>query len=95
MNLAVIGELPLVIVNVQRGGPSTGLPTKSEQTDLLQALYGRNGESPMPVIAATSPTNCFDAAYMACKIALEHMTPVVLLTDAFVANGRQLGNFLT
>ena len=87
MNLAVIGELPLVIVNVQRGGPSTGLPTKSEQTDLLQALYGRNGESPMPVIAATSPTNCFDAAYMACKIALEHMTPVVLLTDAFVANG--------
>ncbi len=68
MNLAVIGELPLVIVNVQRGGPSTGLPTKSEQTDLLQALYGRNGESPMPVIAATSPTNCFDAAYMAAKI---------------------------
>ena len=87
MNLAVIGELPLVVVNVQRGGPSTGMPTKSEQTDLLQALYGRNGESPMPVIAATSPTNCFDAAYMACKIALEHMTPVVLLTDAFVANG--------
>lgn len=87
MNLAVIAELPLVVVNVQRGGPSTGLPTKSEQTDLLQALYGRNGESPMPVIAATSPTNCFDAAYMAAKIALEHMTPVVLLTDAFVANG--------
>ena len=87
MNLAVIAELPLVVINVQRGGPSTGLPTKSEQTDLLQALYGRNGESPMPVIAATSPTNCFDAAYMAAKIALEHMTPVVLLTDAFVANG--------
>ncbi len=87
MNLAVIAELPLVIVNVQRGGPSTGLPTKSEQTDLLQALYGRNGESPMPVIAATSPTNCFDAAYMAAKIAVEHMTPVVLLTDAFIANG--------
>ncbi len=87
MNLAVIAELPLVIVNVQRGGPSTGLPTKSEQTDLLQALYGRNGESPMPVIAATSPTNCFDAAYMAAKIAVEFMTPVVLLTDAFVANG--------
>ncbi|THG67990.1 2-oxoacid:acceptor oxidoreductase subunit alpha [Bacteroides faecichinchillae] len=87
MNLAVIGELPLVIVNVQRGGPSTGLPTKSEQTDLLQALYGRNGESPMPVIAATSPTNCFESAYMAAKIALEHMTPVVLLTDAFIANG--------
>ena len=87
MNLAVIAELPLVVINVQRGGPSTGMPTKSEQTDLLQALYGRNGESPMPVIAATSPTNCFDAAYMAAKIALEHMTPVVLLTDAFIANG--------
>lgn len=87
MNLAVITELPLVVLNVQRGGPSTGLPTKSEQTDLLQALFGRNGESPMPVIAATSPTNCFDAAFNACKIALEHMTPVVLLTDAFVANG--------
>ncbi|MBW9279457.1 2-oxoacid:acceptor oxidoreductase subunit alpha [Bacteroides fragilis] len=87
MNLAVIAELPLVVINVQRGGPSTGMPTKSEQTDLLQALYGRNGESPMPVIAATSPTNCFDATYMAAKIALEHMTPVVLLTDAFIANG--------
>lgn len=87
INLAVIAELPLVIVNVQRGGPSTGLPTKSEQTDLLQALYGRNGESPMPVIAATSPTNCFDAAYMAAKIAVEYMTPVILLTDAFIANG--------
>ncbi|MGP1477530.1 MAG: 2-oxoacid:acceptor oxidoreductase subunit alpha [Phocaeicola sp.] len=87
MNLAVITELPLVIIDVQRGGPSTGLPTKSEQTDLLQALYGRNGESPMPVIAATSPTDCFDAAYMACKIALEHMTPVILLTDGFIGNG--------
>ncbi len=87
MNLAVIAELPLVVVDVQRGGPSTGLPTKSEQTDLLQALFGRNGESPMPVIAASSPTDCFDAAYMACKVALEHMTPVVLLTDAYIANG--------
>lgn len=87
MNLAVIDELPLVIIDVQRGGPSTGLPTKSEQTDLLQALFGRNGESPMPVIAATSPTNCFDSVYAAAKIALEHLTPVVLLTDAFVANG--------
>lgn len=87
MNLAVITELPLVIIDVQRGGPSTGLPTKSEQTDLLQALYGRNGESPMPVVAATSPTDCFDAAYMACKIALEHMTPVILLSDAYIANG--------
>ncbi len=87
MNLAVIMELPLVVLDVQRGGPATGLPTKSEQTDLLQCLFGRNGESPMPVIAATSPTDCFDAAYMACKIALEHMTPVVLMTDAYVANG--------
>ena len=87
MNLAVIDALPLVIVDVQRGGPSTGLPTKSEQTDLLQALFGRNGESPMPVIAATSPTDCFDAAYAASKMALEHLTPVVLLTDAYVANG--------
>ena len=87
INLAVIDELPLVIIDVQRGGPSTGLPTKSEQTDLLQVLYGRNGESPMPVIAATSPTNCFDAAYQAAKIAVEHLTPVILLTDAFIANG--------
>jgi len=87
MNLAVILELPLVIIDVQRGGPATGLPTKSEQTDLLQALFGRNGESPMPVIAALSPVDCFDAAYQASKIALEHMTPVVLLTDAFIANG--------
>ena len=87
MNLAVILELPLVVLDVQRGGPATGLPTKSEQTDLLQVLFGRNGESPMPVMAATSPTDCFDAAYNAAKMALEHMTPVVLLTDAYVANG--------
>ena len=87
MNLAVIMELPLVVLDVQRGGPATGLPTKSEQTDLLQALFGRNGESPMPVMAAMSPTDCFDAAYEASKVALEHMTPVVLLTDAYVANG--------
>ncbi len=87
MNLAVIMELPLVVLDVQRGGPATGLPTKSEQTDLLQVLFGRNGESPMPVLAATSPTDCFECAYMASKMALEHMTPVVLLTDAFVANG--------
>ncbi len=87
MNLAVIMELPIVVLDVQRGGPATGLPTKSEQTDLLQALFGRNGESPMPVIAATSPTDCFDAAYNACKMALEHMTPVILMTDAYVANG--------
>ena len=87
MNLAVIMELPLVVLDVQRGGPATGLPTKSEQTDLLQALFGRNGESPMPVMAAQSPTDCFEAAYEASKIALEHMTPVILLTDAYVANG--------
>lgn len=87
MNLAVIMELPLVVLDVQRGGPATGLPTKSEQTDLLQVLFGRNGESPMPVLAATSPADCFDAAYQACKMALEHMTPVVLLTDAYIANG--------
>ena len=87
MNLAVIMELPLVVLDVQRGGPATGLPTKSEQTDLLQALFGRNGESPMPVIAAASPTDCFDAAFAACKMALEHMTPVILMTDAYVANG--------
>ncbi len=87
MNLAVIMELPLIVLDVQRGGPATGLPTKSEQTDLLQCLYGRNGESPMPVLAATSPTDCFYAAFDAAKIALEHMTPVVLLTDAYIANG--------
>lgn len=87
INLAVMAELPLVIIDVQRGGPSTGLPTKTEQTDLLQALYGRNGESPIVVIAATSPTNCFDSAYWASKIALEHITPVILLTDGYIANG--------
>lgn len=87
IGLAVMAELPLVIIDVQRGGPSTGLPTKSEQTDLLQALYGRNGESPVVVLAASTPTNCFDMAFVASKIALEHMTPVILLTDAFIANG--------
>ncbi len=87
MNLAVIMELPLVVLDVQRGGPATGLPTKSEQTDLLQALFGRNGESPMPVVAAASPTDCFEMAFTASKMALEHMTPVILMTDAFVANG--------
>ncbi|MDR1500765.1 MAG: 2-oxoacid:acceptor oxidoreductase subunit alpha [Tannerellaceae bacterium] len=87
IGLAVIAELPLVVVDVQRGGPSTGLPTKSEQTDLLQALYGRNGESPVVVIAASTPTDCFDAAFWAGKLAVEHMTPVILLTDSFIANG--------
>ena len=93
MNLAVIMELPLVVLDVQRGGPATGLPTKSEQTDLLQVLFGRNGESPMPVLAATSPTDCFEAAFEASKMALEHMTPVVLLTDAFIANGSAAWKF--
>ncbi len=87
--LAVMAELPLVIVDVQRGGPSTGLPTKTEQSDLMQALYGRNGESPMPVIAASTSANCFDYAFEAGRIALEHMTPVILLTDGFLANGAQ------
>lgn len=87
INLAVMAELPLVIIDVQRGGPSTGLPTKTEQTDLRQALYGRNGESPLVVIAAISPTNCFDSAYWAAKLALEHITPVILLTDSYIANG--------
>ena len=82
-----MAELPLVIIDVQRGGPSTGLPTKTEQTDLLQALYGRNGESPVVVVAASTPTDCFDMAFQAAKIALEHMTPVILLTDGFIGNG--------
>ena len=87
IGLAVMAELPLVIIDVQRGGPSTGLPTKTEQTDLMQALYGRNGESPLCVVAATSPTDCFEMAFQASRIAIEHMTPVILLTDAFIANG--------
>ena len=87
LGLAVMTELPLVVIDVQRGGPSTGLPTKSEQSDLNQALYGRNGESPVVVIAALSPTDCFDSAFWASKLALEHMTPVVLLTDGYIANG--------
>ena len=82
-----MAELPLVIIDVQRGGPSTGMPTKSEQTDLMQALYGRNGESPLVVVAATTPTDCFDMAFWAAKLAVEHMTPVILLTDSFIANG--------
>jgi len=89
IGLAGIFEVPLVIINVQRGGPSTGLPTKTEQADLFQAMYGRNGESPVPVIAAQSPSDCFDSAYEACRIALEHMTPVFLLTDGYIANGSE------
>jgi len=87
IGLAVMAELPLVVVDVQRGGPSTGLPTKTEQTDLRQALYGRNGESPIVVMAAASPTDCFDMAYWASKVALEHITPAILLTDGYIANG--------
>ncbi len=87
IGLAVMAELPLVVIDVQRGGPSTGLPTKTEQTDLQQALYGRNGESPLAVVAALSPTDCFDTAFEASRIAIEHMTPVIMLTDAFIGNG--------
>ena len=90
VGLAVMAELPLVVIDVQRGGPSTGLPTKTEQTDLLQALYGRNGECPCVVIAASTSANCFDFAYEACRLALENMTPVVLLTDTYLANGTAL-----
>jgi len=89
IGLAVMAELPLVVVNVQRGGPSTGLPTKTEQSDLLQALYGRNGESPVVVLAASTPSDCFWYAYMASKIALERMVPVILLTDGFLGNGSE------
>jgi len=89
LGLAVMTELPLVVVDVQRGGPSTGLPTKTEQSDLMQALWGRNGEAPMVVIAASTPSNCFDYAFMAGKIAMEHMTPVMLLTDGYIANGSE------
>jgi 2-oxoglutarate ferredoxin oxidoreductase subunit alpha len=90
IGLAVMAELPLVVIDVMRGGPSTGMPTKTEQTDLLQALYGRNGESPVVVIAAGTPDDCFKYAFMASKIALEHMTPVILLSDAFIGNGTSL-----
>ncbi len=89
MNLAVMTELPLVVINVQRGGPSTGLPTKTEQADLLQTLYGRNGESPVPLVAPASPADCFDATIEACRIALRYMTPVVLLSDGYLANGSE------
>jgi len=89
MGLGIITELPMVIINVQRGGPSTGLPTKTEQSDLNQALYGRNGEAPMPVIAAATPGDCFYAAYDACRIALKYMTPVIMLSDGYLANGSE------
>jgi 2-oxoglutarate ferredoxin oxidoreductase subunit alpha len=89
MGLALMTELPLVIINVQRGGPSTGLPTKTEQSDLFQAVYGRNGECPIPVIAARSPADCFDTAYEACRIAIDYRTPVILLSDGSLANGSE------
>ncbi|HLD44206.1 MAG TPA: 2-oxoacid:acceptor oxidoreductase subunit alpha, partial [bacterium] len=89
LGLAIIAEIPLVVVNVQRGGPSTGLPTKTEQSDLFQALYGRHGESPLPVLAASTPANCFDYTVTAAKIAVEYMTPVILLTDGYLGNGSE------
>jgi len=93
MGLGVMLELPMVIINVQRGGPSTGLPTKTEQSDLMQALYGRNGEAPMPVIAAYSPGDCFDAVFESCRIAVEFMTPVIFLSDGYIANGAEPWRF--
>lgn len=89
IGLAIMTELPMVIVNVQRGGPSTGLPTKTEQADLMQAFYGRNGESPLPIIAASKSSDCFESAYEACRIAIKYMTPVILLTDGYIANGAE------
>lgn len=93
LGLALMLELPLVIVNVQRGGPSTGLPTKTEQSDLFQALYGRNGEAPLPIVAASSPADCFQAAFDATRMALEYMTPVILLSDGYLANGSEPWRF--
>ena len=95
LGLALMLEIPLVICNIQRGGPSTGLPTKTEQADLLQALYGRNGESPVVVIAARSPADCFDTAFTACRLAIKHMTPVILLSDGYIANGSEPWKFPT
>ncbi len=95
MGLAVMLEIPLVIVNIQRGGPSTGLPTKTEQSDLLQAYYGRNGECPMPVIASATPSDCFDVAFEAVRIAVQHMTPIILLSDGYIANGAEPWRFPT
>src|SRR5215471_19111151 len=93
MGLAVMLEIPLIICNIQRGGPSTGLPTKTEQSDLLQAYYGRNGECPMPVISASTPADCFDAIYEAVRISVQHMTPVILLSDGYIANGAEPWRF--
>ena len=93
MGLAVMLEIPLVIVNIQRGGPSTGLPTKTEQSDLMQAYYGRNGECPMPIVSASTPADCFDAVYEAVRIAVQHMTPVIFLSDGYIANGAEPWRF--
>ena len=93
MGLAVMLEIPLLIINVQRGGPSTGLPTKTEQSDLMQAYYGRNGECPMPVISASTPSDCFDAVYEAFRISVQHMTPVIFLSDGYIANGAEPWKF--
>jgi len=95
MGLAVMLEIPLLIINIQRGGPSTGLPTKTEQSDLLQAYYGRNGECPMPVISASTPSDCFEAVYEAVHIAVQHMTPVIFLSDGYIANGAEPWKFPT
>ena len=93
MGLAVMLEIPLLIINVQRGGPSTGLPTKTEQSDLMQAYYGRNGECPMPIVASSTPSDCFDAVYEAVRISVQHMTPVIFLSDGYIANGAEPWKF--
>ena len=93
MGLAVMLEIPLLICNIQRGGPSTGLPTKTEQSDLLQAYYGRNGECPMPIVSASTPSDCFSAVYEAFRIAVQHMTPVIFLSDGYIANGAEPWKF--
>jgi 2-oxoglutarate ferredoxin oxidoreductase subunit alpha len=95
MGLAVMLEIPLIIINIQRGGPSTGLPTKTEQSDLMQAYYGRNGECPMPIVSASTPADCFDAVYEAVRIAVQHMTPVIFLSDGYIANGAEPWKFPT
>ena len=93
MGLAVMLEIPLLIINIQRGGPSTGLPTKTEQSDLMQAYYGRNGECPMPIVSASTPSDCFPAVYEAVRIAVQHMTPVIFLSDGYIANGAEPWKF--
>ena len=95
LGLALMLELPLIVINIQRGGPSTGLPTKTEQSDLLQAMYGRHGESPLPIIASASPSDSFETVYEACRIAIEHMTPVIILSDGYIANGSEPWRFPT